>query len=171
MRDRKFTPNDNGSVIRMLSGKYAECNRGRNRILLGAVILSIVTLTMVFDISYGRIRGEELRAIRQAGTAASGMIPYADSSQYAQVRSLEYISEAGRSVTVGEAREADAQTAGEKSETENPEQRKRQKTPGRFALSGGWTGMHGKRWRLRPIRRSGAPIRNRSRRSCFRSGL
>ena len=124
MRDRKFTPNDNGSVIRMLSGKYAECNRGRNRILLGAVILSIVTLTMVFGISYGRIRGEELRAIRQAGTAASGMIPYADSSQYAQVRSLEYISEAGRSVTVGEAREADAQTAGEKSETENPETEK-----------------------------------------------
>ena len=124
MRDRKFTPNDNGSVIRMLSGKYAECNRGRNRILLGAVILSIVTLTMVFGISYGRIRGEELRAIRQAGTAASGMSPYADSSQYALVRSLEYISEAGRSVTVGEAREADAQTAGEKSETENPEKEK-----------------------------------------------
>ena len=88
MRDGKFTPNDNGSVIRMLSGKYARCNRGRNRILLGAVILSIVTLTMVFGISYGRIRGEELRAVRQAGTAASGMIPDADSSQYAEVRSL-----------------------------------------------------------------------------------
>ena len=87
------------------------CNRGRNRILLGAVILSIVTLTMVFGISYGRIRGEELRAVRQAGTAASGMIPGADSSQYAEVRSLGYISEAGRSVTVGEARKADEQTA------------------------------------------------------------
>ena len=111
MRDGKFTPNDNGSVIRMLSGKYARCNRGRNRILLGAVILSIVTLTMVFGISYGRIRGEELRAVRQAGTAASGMIPDADSSQYAEVRSLGYISEAGRSVTVGEARKADEQTA------------------------------------------------------------
>ena len=35
-------------------------------LLLGAVILSIVTLTMVFGISYGRIRGEELRAVRQA---------------------------------------------------------------------------------------------------------
>ena len=129
MRDRKFTPNDNGSVIRMLSGKYAQCNRGRNRILLGAVILSIVTLTMVFGISYGRIRAEELRAVRQAGTAASGVIQGADSSQYAAVRSLGYISEAGRSVTVGEAREADAQTAGEqsetaKAETENPETEK-----------------------------------------------
>ena len=46
MRDRKFTPNDNGSVIRMLSGRYVKRNRGRNRILLGAVILGIVTLTM-----------------------------------------------------------------------------------------------------------------------------
>ena len=54
MREKKFTPNDNGSVIRMLSAKYARCNRGRNRILLGAVALSIVTLTIIFGISYGR---------------------------------------------------------------------------------------------------------------------
>lgn len=106
MRERKFTPNDNGSVIRMLSAKYARCNRGRNRILLGAVVLSIVTLTMVFGISYGRIRAEYIRSARKAGTAASGMIAGADSAQYAQVRSLSYISRAGRSVTVGEAEES-----------------------------------------------------------------
>lgn len=106
MRERKFTPNDNGSVIRMLSAKYARCNRGRNRILLGAVVLSIVTLTMVFGISYGRIRAEYIRSARKAGTAASGMIAGADSAQYAQVRSLNYISRAGRSVTVGEAEES-----------------------------------------------------------------
>ena len=28
MREKKFTPNDNGSVIRMLSAKYARCKRG-----------------------------------------------------------------------------------------------------------------------------------------------
>ena len=109
MRDRKFTPNDNGSVIRMLSGRYAKCNRGRNRILLGAVILGIVTLTMVFGISFGRIRAEALRAAREAGTAASGQIEKADRSQYAAVRSLGYISQAGRSVTVGEAEAVKAQ--------------------------------------------------------------
>ena len=68
MREKKFTPNDNGSVIRMLSAKYARCNRGRNRILLGAVALSIVTLTIIFGISYGRIRAEYIRSARKAGT-------------------------------------------------------------------------------------------------------
>ena len=112
MRERKFTPNDNGSVIRMLSAKYARCNRGRNRILLGAVVLCIVTLTMVFGISYGRIRAEYIRSARKAGTAASGMIAGADSAQYAQVRSLSYISRAGRSVTGGEAEKtAEGETA------------------------------------------------------------
>ena len=103
MREKKFTPNDNGSVIRMLSAKYARCNRGRNRILLGAVALSIVTLTIIFGISYGRIRAEYIRSARKAGTAASGMIAGADSAQFAKVRTLGYISRAGRSVTVGEA--------------------------------------------------------------------
>lgn len=105
MREKKFTPNDNGSVIRMLSAKYARCNRGRNRILLVAVALSIVTLTIIFGISYGRIRAEYIRSARKAGTAASGMIAGADSAQFAKVRTLGYISRAGRSVTVGEAEE------------------------------------------------------------------
>ena len=121
MRDRKFTPNDNGSVIRMLSGRCAKCNRGRNRILLGAVILGIVTLTMVFGISFGRIRAESLRAAREAGTAASGQIEKADRSQYAAVRSLGYIRQAGRSVTVGEAEAVEAQHEGKRSEEERSE--------------------------------------------------
>ena len=121
MRDRKFTPNDNGSVIRMLSGRYVKRNRGRNRILLGAVILGIVTLTMVFGISFGRIRAEALRAAREAGTAASGQIEKADRSQYAAVRSLGYISQAGRSVTVGEAEAVKAQHEEKRAEEERSE--------------------------------------------------
>lgn len=122
MRDRKFTPNDNGSVIRMLSGRYAKRNRGRNRILLGAVILGIVTLTMVFGITFGRIRAEALRAAREAGTAASGQIEKADRSQYAAVRSLGYISQAGRSVTVGEAVAVKAQHEEKRAEEEQFEE-------------------------------------------------
>lgn len=122
MRDRKFTPNDNGSVIRMLSGRCAKCNRGRNRILLGAVILGIVTLTMVFGISFGRIRAESLRAAREAGTAASGQIEKADRSQYAAVRSLGYIRQAGRSVTVGEAVAVKAQHEEKRAEEEQFEE-------------------------------------------------
>ena len=64
MRRREFTPNDTRGVIRLLSLRYAGTARGRNRILLATVILCIVVLTMVFGITRGKIRAEELNAIQ-----------------------------------------------------------------------------------------------------------
>ena len=75
MRRRDFTPNDTRGVIRLLSHRYAGTARGRNRILLGTVILCIVTLTMVFGITRGKIRAEELNAIpdsRDSGVRSCG---------------------------------------------------------------------------------------------------
>ena len=37
-----FTPNDNRTVLGMLAGEIGKSNRGRNRILAGAVFLCIV---------------------------------------------------------------------------------------------------------------------------------
>ena len=51
MQRRGVTPNDNGSVIQMLSKKMGAYNRSRNRLLLGAVVLSIVSLTVVFGLA------------------------------------------------------------------------------------------------------------------------
>lgn len=96
------TPNNNRMVIRMLSKEFGKCNRGRNRILLGTVILCIVTLTMVFGISFGKIQAEYVKAVRSAGTAASVCIEGASQSQYEKVRSLGYVRRAGRRVPVGE---------------------------------------------------------------------
>ena len=103
MRRREFTPNDTRSVIRLLSFRYAGTARGRNRILLGTVILCIVALTMVFGITRGKIRAEELNAIRTAGTAASGVVEDGNASQYAALKAAGYIRQAGRCVTVGPA--------------------------------------------------------------------
>ena len=74
MERKNYTPNDNRNVIRMLSVRYAGSTKGRNRILFLAVVLSVVTLTMVFGITRGKIRAEEMRTIRTAGTAASGTV-------------------------------------------------------------------------------------------------
>ena len=115
MTGKGFTPNNNGSVIRMLSMKLGAYNKGRNRILMTAVILCIVTLTMVFGIVYGRFRAEYLKSIREEGTAASACIENADLNQYHQVRSLGYVRYAGRSVTVGAAYEQSETGSGEKS--------------------------------------------------------
>ncbi len=103
MDRRGMTPNNNGSVIRMLSAAFYGINRGRNRILLGAAALSIVTLTMVFGISCGKIQAESISDIRRAGTAASAYIETGDRDQYAAVKSLGYVKSAGRRVMVGAA--------------------------------------------------------------------
>lgn len=95
-------PNDNRSVIRMLAREIGQSNRGRNRILACAVCGCIVTLTVVFGISLGKVRAEYTRAVRAAGTKASACIERADRRQYEKVRALEYIRRAGRSVLVGE---------------------------------------------------------------------
>ena len=108
MRRREFTPNDTRGVIRLLSFRYAGTARGRNRILLATVILCIVALTMVFGITRGKIRAEELNDIRTAGTAASGVVEDGNASQYAALKAAGYIRQAGRCVTVGPAETEEA---------------------------------------------------------------
>ena len=43
-----FTPNNNTNVIRLLSEAIRKCNKGRNRILMGAVVLFIIKNTIFF---------------------------------------------------------------------------------------------------------------------------
>lgn len=103
MAGNGFTPNNNRQVIRMLSREFGKSNKGRNRILFGTVILCIVTLTMVFGISFGKVQAEFTKAVRAAGTASSVCVEDADQSQYGKVRSLGYVKQTGRCVTAGEA--------------------------------------------------------------------
>lgn len=116
MERKNFTPNDNQNVIRMLSARYAGSARGRNRILFLAAVLSVVTLTMVFGITRGKIRAEELSTIRTAGTAASGVVEKGTTSQYTRLKSLSYIEQAGRCVTVGSAELAETDSVQENTE-------------------------------------------------------
>lgn len=103
MGKKRYTPNDNQNVIRMLSYRYVGSARGTNRILILTVVLAIVTLTMVFGITRGKIRAEELGKIRTEGTVASGVVEKGDASQYALLQSKDYIEQTGRCVTVGPA--------------------------------------------------------------------
>lgn len=95
-------PNDNKPVIRMLAREIGRSNRGRNRILAGAVCACIVTLTVVFGISLGKMRAEYTQAMRAAGTRASACIERADHKQYEKVRALGYVKHVGRSMLAGE---------------------------------------------------------------------
>ena len=100
-----FTPNNNTNVIRLLSEAIRKCNKGRNRILMGAVILSVLTLTFVFGTAYGKINAEYTKNIRMDGTMASTYIEEGTKQQYEKVRSLGYVKEVGRRMKMGEAAE------------------------------------------------------------------
>lgn len=98
----RFTPNNNTNVIRLLSEAVRKCNKGRNRILMGAVILCILTLTFVFGTAYGKINAEYTKNIRMDGTTASTYIEEGTKQQYEKVRSLGYVKETGRRMKMGE---------------------------------------------------------------------
>ena len=101
-----FTPNNNTNVIRLLSKAIRKCNKGRNRILMGAVVLCILTLTFVFGTAYGKINAEYTKNIRMDGTTASTYIEEGTKQQYEKVRSLGYVKETGRRMKMGEAAES-----------------------------------------------------------------
>lgn len=100
-----FTPNNNTNVIRLLSEAIRKCNKGRNRILMGAVILSVLTLTFVFGTAYGKINAEYTKNIRMDGTTASTYIEEGTKQQYEKVCALGYVKETGRRMKMGEAAE------------------------------------------------------------------
>ena len=75
----------------------------RNAILFCSVVIGIVAITMVFGISVGKIQAEEIRLIRENGTASSGRIEDGTEEQYAKLKQLDYIKQVGKSIFVGEA--------------------------------------------------------------------
>lgn len=101
-----FTPNNNTNVIRLLSEAIRKCNKSRNRILMGAVVLCILTLTFVFGTAYGKINAEYTKNIRMDGTKASTYIEEGTKQQYEKVCSLGYVRETGRRMKMGEATES-----------------------------------------------------------------
>ncbi len=96
-----FTPNNNTNVIRLLSEAIRKCNKSRNRILMGAVVLCILTLTFVFGTAYGKINAEYTKNIRMDGTTASTYIEEGTKQQYEKARSLGYVRETGRRMKNG----------------------------------------------------------------------
>lgn len=109
MEKNGCTPNDNRAVLRMLALEIGRSNKGRNRILAGAVCMCIITLTMVFGISLGKVRAEYTQAVRVAGTRASACIERAERKQYEKVRTLGYVKHVGRSMLTGEGLLADSE--------------------------------------------------------------
>lgn len=101
----KNIPNNNKEIIRFLAKNFAGTKKVRNTILFCSVVIGIVAITMVFGISFGKIQAEEIRTIRENGTASSGRIEDGTEEQYTKLKQLDYIKRVGKSIFVGEATE------------------------------------------------------------------
>lgn len=107
----KNIPNNNKDIIRFLAKNFAGTKKVRNAILFCSVVIGIVAITMVFGISFGKIQAEEIRLIRENGTASSGRIEDGTEEQYAKLKQLDYIKQVGKSIFVGEATEVSENNA------------------------------------------------------------
>ena len=107
----KNIPNNNKDIIRFLAENFAGTKKVRNTILFCSVVIGIVAITMVFGISFGKIQAEEIRLIRENGTASSGRIEDGTEEQYAKLNQLDYIKQVGKSIFVGEATEVSENNA------------------------------------------------------------
>ena len=107
----KNIPNNNKDIIRFLAKNFAGTKKIRNTILFCSVVIGIVAITMVFGISVGKIQAEEIRLVRENGTASSGRIEDGTEEQYAKLKQLDYIKQVGKSIFVGEATEVSENNA------------------------------------------------------------
>ena len=96
-------PNNNQEILSMLAEKLRKKNHGRNMVLLCAVAVGIVTLTLIFGTSAGKIQAEYTKAVRRVGSTASAVLENATEDQYRQICSLSYIKNAGKRVRAGRA--------------------------------------------------------------------
>lgn len=93
--------NNNKEVLLLLAKRSYKDNRGRNRILTGAVAFVVIMLFGVFSLSAGKIESDYLLYIRNAGTAAYTTLERPTESQCERVKELSYIKETGKTVYIG----------------------------------------------------------------------
>ena len=95
--------NNNQEIIRLLALESYRENRGRNRILIGAVAFVVIMLFGVFSLSIGKIEADYLLYMRNAGTAAYTTLERPTEKQTDMINALSYIKETGTSVYLGTA--------------------------------------------------------------------
>lgn len=98
-------PNNNQEILSMLAEKLRKKNRGRNMVLLCAVAVGIVTLTLIFGTSAGKIQAEYTKAVRRAGSTASAVLENATEDQYRQILLPELYKECREKSESRESRE------------------------------------------------------------------
>ncbi len=102
---KKDTSIKGNAIVNMLATASGKANKSRNRVLLGAIILSIISLTIVFGVSDKKIQTEYMQAVHRAGMTASAYLEKGTKEQYELIKGKRYIEQSGRSLSLGSAYE------------------------------------------------------------------
>lgn len=93
--------NNNGAVIRRLTGRSLKSNKKRNFFIITAIALTALLIGSVFSIGMSLIESVKMNQIRFAGTVAHAAVGHPTASQIEQLHALDYVKVVGTGNDVG----------------------------------------------------------------------
>lgn len=82
-------------IMRSLVYEFERAERKRNFLLSGIIALTVAILFVTMSLAKGRIMAENIREIRQNGSAATAVLENVSEKQWQQLLELNYISDMG----------------------------------------------------------------------------
>lgn len=86
---------DSMKTIRSLAYAFGKADRRSNLLLSGIIAMTIAVLFVMMSLAKGRILAENIREIRENGSAATAVLQSVSEEQYQQLSGLNYISNVG----------------------------------------------------------------------------
>lgn len=93
--------NNNGAVIRRLTGRSLKSNKKRNFFIITAIALTTLLIGSVFSIGMSLVESVKMNQIRFAGTVAHAAVGHPTASQVEQLNALDYVKVVGTGNNVG----------------------------------------------------------------------
>ncbi len=93
--------NNNGAVIRRLTGRSLKSNKKRNFFIITAIALTALLVGSVFSIGMSLVESVKMDQIRFAGTLAHAAVGHPTASQIEKLHTLDYVKVVGTGNNVG----------------------------------------------------------------------
>jgi putative ABC transport system permease protein len=93
--------NNNGAVIRRLTGRCLKSNKKRNLFIIIAITLTTLLIGFVFSIGMSLMESVKMEQIRFTGTLGQAAVGHPTDSQIEQLKNLDYVRTVGTNNSVG----------------------------------------------------------------------
>ncbi len=93
--------NNNGTIVRKITGRAMSSDRKRNFFLILAITLTTFLIGSVFSVGMSLLESVQVNRIRYAGTLAHAAVGHPTASQLETLKSLDYVENVGTGNNVG----------------------------------------------------------------------